>query len=355
MSFQSRLSILLVLLLLAFSILACDLTPVQVAIEDALKALWEEIKRAVLNEIERIVEEIRRQIAQEVENIVNGITEFGEQIITSIVTWINEAVETIEQFINELISGATPTPPAQTFYTTGTANARECPRLNCEIIVQIEPDTPISVTRSVAGDMYQDSTLWYQAFYNESEVYIHSSLVTDIAPSPPTPIQDPLPNPTPPQVSEPPELKFPWPCCTGTGLSQGFSNSHPGIDFDFPNDVSGDYILAARTGTIVKVVDNDEWNMGWGNYVRISHGNGYETLYAHLTSGTVIDLPPDSPVTQGTILGEVGCSGRCEGDHLHFELWQGKNPISPTFVDGNCSSCNPKIGETYTSSLTPTE
>ncbi|MFP5299556.1 MAG: M23 family metallopeptidase, partial [Actinomycetota bacterium] len=64
----------------------------------------------------------------------------------------------------------------------------------------------------------------------------------------------------------------------------------------------------------------------YGNVVVIDHGNGVATLYAHLSAITV---GVGDALDTGDVLGEVGCTGRCFGDHLHFELRVNEMPIDP--------------------------
>lgn len=102
-----------------------------------------------------------------------------------------------------------------------------------------------------------------------------------------------------------------WPTTT-TRLTQYFSLRHPGIDiagaFGLP-------IYAADDG-VVKLSKNG-WNGGYGNYIIISHGNGRETLYGHM-SRRVASVGDE--VARGNLIGYMGSSGRSTGPHVHFEV-----------------------------------
>jgi murein DD-endopeptidase MepM/ murein hydrolase activator NlpD len=102
--------------------------------------------------------------------------------------------------------------------------------------------------------------------------------------------------------------QFVWPA--GGRLTQGFRWYHRGIDIA---NRSAPAILAADSGTVVSV----GWLGGYGNQVKVSHGNGFETLYAHLSA---IHVSPGQVISQGASVGQMGCTGRCSGTHLHFEI-----------------------------------
>ena len=68
-------------------------------------------------------------------------------------------------------------------------------------------------------------------------------------------------------------------------------------------------------------------NVGYGYHIVIDHGNGYQTLYAHLNS---IYVNVGDNVAQGQQIGEMGNTGNATGPHLHFEIRQNtvvRNPI----------------------------
>ncbi len=94
-----------------------------------------------------------------------------------------------------------------------------------------------------------------------------------------------------------------------SGFGYRWGRMHEGIDIGVP---SGTPIRAAKAGSIVLAAATG----GYGNYTCISHGGGLSTCYAHQSSFA----RTSGSIGQGDILGYVGCTGHCFGDHLHFEV-----------------------------------
>jgi virulence factor Mce-like protein len=94
---------------------------------------------------------------------------------------------------------------------------------------------------------------------------------------------------------------------------------HTGIDID---GVTGEPVVASAEGTVVLAA----YYSGYGNAVIVDHGNGFSTLYGHLSS---IDVETGDQVGQGQVVGAVGCTGNCTGDHLHFEIRIDGTPVDP--------------------------
>ena len=90
---------------------------------------------------------------------------------------------------------------------------------------------------------------------------------------------------------------------------------HNGTEIAAPN---GTQILAAATGTVTIANGIDSWGSGYGYHIKIDHGNGLETLYAHCSA---ICVTPGQQVQQGEVIGFVGSTGNSTGNHLHFEVW----------------------------------
>jgi murein DD-endopeptidase MepM/ murein hydrolase activator NlpD len=85
---------------------------------------------------------------------------------------------------------------------------------------------------------------------------------------------------------------------------------HPGIDIGVP---AGTPIRAADSGRVVLA----GWTGGYGNYTCIQHTASLSSCYGHQS---VIKVSVGQNVTQGQVIGLVGCTGLCFGDHLHFEV-----------------------------------
>jgi murein DD-endopeptidase MepM/ murein hydrolase activator NlpD len=101
-----------------------------------------------------------------------------------------------------------------------------------------------------------------------------------------------------------------------------WGREHAGVDLAAPH---GTPIVAAGAGVVVRAGEAG----GYGNAVLIAHGNGYLTLYGHLSAVTVA---AGERVTAGQPIGAEGSTGHSTGPHLHFEVHQGhfRNPVEPT-------------------------
>jgi murein DD-endopeptidase MepM/ murein hydrolase activator NlpD len=104
----------------------------------------------------------------------------------------------------------------------------------------------------------------------------------------------------------------------------GFSKMHQGIDF---GAATGTPVFAAGDG----VIERREVFGGYGNYIRIRHGSGYSTAYAHL-SRFGKDIRVGTRVRQNQVIGYVGTTGRSTGPHLHYEVLRDARQVNPMTV-----------------------
>lgn len=105
---------------------------------------------------------------------------------------------------------------------------------------------------------------------------------------------------------------------------------HYGMDFTAPQ---GTPIYAAGDGVVTRA---DNSATGYGNHIRIDHGYGYVTLYAHLYK---YNVRPNQKVKRGDLIGFVGSTGRSEAPHLHYEVFKDDERINPiNFYYGNLSA-----------------
>lgn len=104
-----------------------------------------------------------------------------------------------------------------------------------------------------------------------------------------------------------------------TNPFSGINRLHAGIDIAGSGSIS-----AAQSGTVVAA----EFHSGWGNYVKIDHGNGLETLYAHMERGS-IPVSVGDTVSQGQTIGTMGQTGSATGVHLHFEVYVNGVQVDP--------------------------
>ena len=95
---------------------------------------------------------------------------------------------------------------------------------------------------------------------------------------------------------------------------------HNGMDFSAPRNTP---VYAASNGIISRA---DNRAIGYGKHIRINHGFGYLTLYAHLNSYNVVR---GQNVKKGDIIGFVGNTGRSKGVHLHYEVHKDGKKVNP--------------------------
>jgi murein DD-endopeptidase MepM/ murein hydrolase activator NlpD len=115
-----------------------------------------------------------------------------------------------------------------------------------------------------------------------------------------------------------------WPT-TGPHTISGndFSPTHLGIDI---TAFEGTPVLASGAGVVVYATFSQ---YGYGNVIEIDHGNGYATVYAHLSQFNVTRC---EPVMQGQVIGDSGSTGNSTGPHLHFEVRLNGVNLNPWYI-----------------------
>ena len=150
-------------------------------------------------------------------------------------------------------------------------------------------------------------------------------------------------------------MNFIYPLSRYIKITQVYWSGHLGVDFGW-ND--GAYcnqpIVAIEDGTVVGCADgygNTYPNKRiYGNYVNISHGNGWFSMYGHLLKG--ITVTKGQTVRKGQVIGYMGNTGYSNGQHLHFELRKGANakansidPLDYLYVEDKSIYVNPASKE----------
>ena len=102
-------------------------------------------------------------------------------------------------------------------------------------------------------------------------------------------------------------------------FGQRWGRLHAGVDIAVGG---GTPIRAADAGRVILM----GWVGGYGNYTCIQHSGSLSTCYAHQSSFSTSN---GASVAQGQVIGNVGCTGHCFGDHLHFETRLNGSPVDP--------------------------
>ncbi len=130
---------------------------------------------------------------------------------------------------------------------------------------------------------------------------------------------------------------FGWPCpgyyYVSSTYGYRWGSLHKGYDIA---QNAGAAVVASQSGTVIAVYSSCSHNYGkssnccgngYGNYVLISHGNSYTTMYAHMASVTV---SVGDTVSKGQTIGYVGSTGYSTGFHLHFEIRVNGTAVNPS-------------------------
>lgn len=113
-----------------------------------------------------------------------------------------------------------------------------------------------------------------------------------------------------------------WPT-SASAITQNFSWYHNGLDIAASWSVAMPPIYACASGTVVR----SGWDpFGLGLHVRVDHGNGYETVYGHMSR---LDVSYGDNVKKGEVMGFMGSTGRSTGPHVHFMVNYNGSPQDP--------------------------
>jgi len=107
-----------------------------------------------------------------------------------------------------------------------------------------------------------------------------------------------------------------------SGFEMRWGRPHTGVDIAVP---AGTPIRAAASGSVA-LLQSEAESGGYGNFTCVDHGGGLSTCYAHQSS---VAVSAGQSVSQGEVIGYVGCTGHCFGDHLHFEVRINGEPTDP--------------------------
>ena len=112
--------------------------------------------------------------------------------------------------------------------------------------------------------------------------------------------------------------QFAWP-------TQGLITQYP-VSYHMAVDIANSSAPPVGAAEAVTVVLAESSRYGYGLHIIVDHGNGYQTLYAHLSA---IYVGAGDSVGRGTVIGRMGSTGRSTGTHLHFEVRQGGVLLNP--------------------------
>lgn len=115
-------------------------------------------------------------------------------------------------------------------------------------------------------------------------------------------------------------------------ITQGYGAGHKAVDLGREH-LTGEPIIAHSDGVVVfcqtghKNQKGAKGNASYGNCVKLDHGSGYHTLYAHLAT---VCVKHGETVTKGQVIGTMGNTGNSYGMHLHFEVRKDNKHLDPT-------------------------
>lgn len=124
-------------------------------------------------------------------------------------------------------------------------------------------------------------------------------------------------------------LGFLWPAdgIVSSPFGPRAGGFHPGIDIGSLQNLTVRAASSGRVAAVGSVIGYE----GYGNVVVLDLGGGFTSVYAHLAKATA---RVGSLVSRGQTIGIAGCTGWCDGTHLHFELRDDGRPMDPASFFG---------------------
>ena len=171
-----------------------------------------------------------------------------------------------------------------------------------------------SVKLASAQESHNDSMMWLTITSLETPIGVQTSESQEesVVSSPPVIA-----------VPELNQISFQLPLLSQQRLTIAFSEGHPGVDLAIRQ---GTEVIAAESGLVTEA----GWSkLGYGNTIVLHHTNNIYTRYAHLSG---MNVSVGQYITKGMQIGLVGCTGRCTGAHLHFEIRENNRFIDPLSV-----------------------
>ena len=180
-------------------------------------------------------------------------------------------------------------------------------------------DTLASIAKKFKGD--QKEIILYNALASASDLNVGDELIIPDGVEAAAVVRSPagtsryIPGNNGPEIAGYFARPLPASCPRTQGL-----HGHNGIDIGCP---AGTSISAAAPGEVT-IARADGYNGGYGKFAVVTHQNGTQTLYAHMSQ---VNVAAGQYVVQGQKIGEVGHTGKSTGNHLHFEVRGAKNPF----------------------------
>lgn len=117
-------------------------------------------------------------------------------------------------------------------------------------------------------------------------------------------------------------------------ITNPFGSSHKGLDLGWNRNYGGPNqdIIAVRAGVVIGIrstyTRNDSSGGSYGNYIKIDHKDGLQSLVAHLAYDSLLVKVGDT-VKQGQVIAKMGNTGHATGNHVHLEIFKNNTKVDP--------------------------